>query len=293
MVERALQLGSKTRIRPNPSQIENVPLGFQSGGAAMTRSVIDCQRVCAGLRTEDYRVVRSVVLANQKGGVGKTTTAVHLAHGFALAGRRVALLDLDPQGNATVALQGMESGLDRNGFELLTSIAEGFWLLPSSGAAATPERAATLDAAKLRSLVAELAPKVDWLVVDCPPRMDEWGWAGVQLCDHVVVPVQAEFFAMHGLSQMLASIEAIATEFPGKASLRGVLLTMVDAEEPVALEILEDLRRNLGPLVLDSVIFRDASLVEAASHGKSVFVHSPWSKSALCYAELVKELIDG
>jgi chromosome partitioning protein len=187
----------------------------------------------------------------------------------------------------------MESGLDRNGFELLTSIAEGFWLLPSSGAAATPERAATLDAAKLRSLVAELAPKVDWLVVDCPPRMDEWGWAGVQLCDHVVVPVQAEFFAMHGLSQMLASIEAIATEFPGKASLRGVLLTMVDAEEPVALEILEDLRRNLGPLVLDSVIFRDASLVEAASHGKSVFVHSPWSKSALCYAELVKELIDG
>jgi chromosome partitioning protein len=123
--------------------------------------------------------------------------------------------------------------------------------------------------------------------------MDEWGWAGVQLCDHVVVPVQAEFFAMHGLSQMLASIEAIATEFPGKANLRGVLLTMVDSEEPIALEILEDLRRNLGSLVLDSIIFRDASVVEAASHGKSVFVHSPWSKSALCYAELVKELIDG
>lgn len=237
--------------------------------------------------------MRSVVLANQKGGVGKTTTAVHLAHGFALAGRRVVLLDLDPQGNATVALQGMESDLDGNEFELLVQVAEGFWLLPSSGAVSTPERTATIDAGKLRSLVTELEPRVDWLVVDCPPRMDEWGWAGVQICDHVVVPVQAEFFAMHGLSQMLASIEAIATEFPGKAGLRGVLLTMVDAAEPVALEILEDLRRNLGHLVLDSVIFRDASLVEAASHGKSVFVHSPWSKSALCYAELVKELIDG
>jgi len=231
------------------------------------------------------------VLANQKGGVGKTTTAVHLAHGFALAGRRVVLLDLDPQGNATVALQGMEQGVDESGFELLVQVAEGFWLLPSSAAGA--ERTVTIDAGKLRSLVAGLEPKVDWLVVDCPPRMDEWGWAGVQLCDHVVVPVQAEFFAMHGLSQMLASIEAIAAEFPGKASLRGVLLTMVDPEEPVALEILEDLRRNLGPLVLDSIIFRDASLVEAASHGKSVFAHSPWSKSALCYAELVKELIDG
>jgi len=237
--------------------------------------------------------VRSVVLANQKGGVGKTTTAVHLAHGFALAGRRVVLLDLDPQGNATVALQGMESGLDGNGFEFLAQIAEGFWLLPSSGARTAPDRSASIDSRKLRSLVAELEAKVDWLVVDCPPRMDEWGWAGVQLCDHVVVPVQAEFLAMHGLSQMLASIEAIGAEFPGKASLRGVLLTMVDFAEPVALEIIGDLRRNLGPLVLDSIIFRDATLVEAASHGKSVFVHSPWSKSALCYAELVKELIDG
>ena len=184
--------------------------------------------------------MRSVVLANQKGGVGKTTTAVHLAHGFALAGRRVVLLDLDPQGNATVALQGMESGLEVNGLEQLVQIAEGFWLLPSSGARAAPERSLTIDAENLRSLVAEFEPRTDWLVVDCPPRMDEWGWAGVQLCDHVVVPVQAEFFAMHGLSQMLTSIEAIATEFPGKACLRGVLLTMVDSDEPVALEILED-----------------------------------------------------
>ncbi|HEX6812588.1 MAG TPA: ParA family protein [Planctomycetota bacterium] len=236
--------------------------------------------------------MRSVVLANQKGGVGKTTTAVHLAHGFALAGRRVVLLDLDPQGNATVALQGMEANEDEGEFDMLVPVAEGMWLLPSPGTKPA-ERTVTLNAGKLRSLVADLEQSVDWLVVDCPPRMDEWGWAGVQLCDHVVVPVQAEFFAMHGLSQMLASIEAIAAEFPGKANLRGVLPTMVDSAEPVALEVLEDLRRNLGPLVLNSIIFRDASLVEAASHGKSVFVHSPWSKSALCYAELVKELIDG
>lgn len=238
--------------------------------------------------------VRSIVLANQKGGVGKTTTAIHLAHGFALAGRRVVLVDLDPQGNATVALQGMElEGPSEGVFELLSPIAERLWLLPSPGAAAVLDRRATVDIQKLRSLVAEVEPHLDWLIIDCPPRMDEWGWAGVQLCDQVVVPVQAEFFAMHGLSQMLASLESAAAEFPGKAQLRGVLPAMVDLGEPIALEILADLRRNLGPKVLDSIVFRDASLVEAASHGKSVFVHSPWSKSALCYAELAKELIDG
>ena len=134
---------------------------------------------------------------------------------------------------------------------------------------------------------------VDWLVMDCPPRMDAWGWAGIQLSDHVVVPVQAEFFSMHGLSQMLASLEDAARRFPGKARLRGVLPTMVDSGEPIAIEVLEDLRRNLGSSVLQSVIFRDAALVEAASHGKTAFEHCPWSKGSLCYAELTRELMHG
>jgi chromosome partitioning protein len=236
--------------------------------------------------------VRSIVLANQKGGVGKTTTAIHLAHGLCLAGRRVALFDLDPQGNATVALQGMnpEASADLPGLEQL---AAGFWLLPSAGSASTLARGARLDVARLHALVDLVTPQLDWLVVDCPPRMDEWGWAGVQIAEQVLVPVQAEFFAMHGLSQMLATLEAAAIEFPGKAVLRGVLPTMVDAREPIATEVLEDLRKNLGTRLLDTVILRDAGLVEAASFGLSVFQHLPFSKGALCYAELVKELIDG
>jgi chromosome partitioning protein len=105
--------------------------------------------------------------------------------------------------------------------------------------------------------------------------------------------VQAEFFAMHGLSQMLATLDAAAREFPGRASLRGVLPTMVDTREAIAGEVLEDLRKNLGARLLDSVILRDPSLVEAASFGVSVFHHLPFSKGALCYVDLVKELIDG
>ena len=203
--------------------------------------------------------MESLVLANQKGGVGKTTTAIHLAHGLALTGARVALFDLDPQGNATVAMQGMIQD-DVEGQEILVSLGKDFWLLPSPGARAVLEHKVTVDVNKLQGLVDSLKDSLDWLVVDCPPRMDEWGWAGLQLCDQVIVPVQAEFFAMHGLSQMLASL---------------------------------DLARNLGDQVLNSMILRDSHLVEAASHGKTGFQHCPWSEGALCYAELIKEIIDG
>lgn len=238
--------------------------------------------------------MRSIVLANQKGGVGKTTTAIHLAHGLALAGKRVALFDLDPQGNATVAMQAITSEADFDAdLEGLTKLDDRLWLLPSPGDGSTLARNATIDISRLKDLVDRLSDRLDWLVVDCPPRMDEWGWAGVQIAEHVLVPVQAEFFAMHGLSQMLASLEAASAEFPGKAILRGVLPTMVDLREPVTLEILEDLRKNLGDRLLKSVILRDTCVVEAASFGQSVFQHSPFSKSAFCYAELVKELVDG
>jgi chromosome partitioning protein len=238
--------------------------------------------------------VRSIVLANQKGGVGKTTTAIHLAHGFALAGRKVLLMDLDPQGNATVAVQGMRTDSEQKApQEWMTPVAERFWLVPSAGGEAVASGEATLDTERLKAVVGELEGEIDVLVVDCPPRMDEWGWAGVQLCEEVIVPVQAEFFSMHGLSQMMASLEEAARRYPGKGKLRGVLPTMVDTKEEIATEVLEDLRSNLGELLLDSVIFRDSSLVEAASHGQSVFVHSPWSKGALCYTELVQEIMNG
>ncbi|MFO1076537.1 MAG: ParA family protein [Planctomycetota bacterium] len=240
--------------------------------------------------------VRSLVLANQKGGVGKTTTAVHLAHGLALSGRKVALFDLDPQGNATVAIQNMEGGSEgegEGGLGILAPVAENLWLLPSPGADHLVEPEVSVDTRRLQDLVEELSSTLDWLIVDCPPRLDAWGMAGLVLGDEVLVPVQAEFFAIHGLSQMLQALEATASRLPGKARLRGVLATMVDAQEPVTLEVVEDLRRNLGPVVLQTLVLRDSHLVEAASHGKTGFLHCPWARGTLCYSELVKELLDG
>ena len=236
--------------------------------------------------------MRSVALANQKGGVGKTTTAIHLAHGLALKGEKVALFDLDPQGNATVAVQNMS--VAEGDSELLRQVTEHLWLLGSPGASQPVGQDVHVDVDRLKNLVRKLAQSgFEWLIVDCPPRMDAWGWAGIQICEQVLVPVQAEFFAMHGLSQMLGTLEEGRRTFPGSCTLMGVLPTIVDNRYQVCREVVEDLRRNLGPAVMESTILRDPMLVEAASHGETVFQYSPGCKAAFCFGELIREVSNG
>jgi chromosome partitioning protein len=239
--------------------------------------------------------VRSVALANQKGGVGKTTTAVHLGHGLALAGARVVLLDLDPQGNASLAVEAMarDSSVTSGPLSWMRQLEERFWILQSPGARRNLDRNADLDTEALAAMVEMLEDQVDWLLVDCPPRMDRWGWAGLRLCKEVLIPVQAEFFAMQGLTRMMETLEAAAKEYPGHAQLMGVLVTMLDLREPIAVEVLRDLRANLGPLLMHSYIFRDSQLVEAASHGTSIFEYNLFSRAALSYADLVREVLHG
>lgn len=239
--------------------------------------------------------MRSLALANQKGGVGKTTTAIHLAHGLAMAGARVALFDLDPQGNASVAVQGMEvpSTETEGPLSWMRQMGPSWWLMPSPGAERNLGRDARLDTDGLVALASQLEGQLDWLVVDCPPRMDQWGWAGLRLCREVLVPVQAEFFSMQGLSHMMQTLEQARREYPGRATLHGVLVTMLDAAEPIAREIVGDLRDNLGPDLLQTLIFRDPRLVEAASHGRTLFEYDIFSKGARSYGELVREVMHG
>ncbi len=243
--------------------------------------------------------VRSIALANQKGGVGKTTTAVHLAHGLALAGFVVVLIDLDPQGNATLGLEGMLDD-SRNvsdpesPFAALQALQDGLWVLPSPGARRNIDRGTVPDTRKLLALRDALAEAgMDWLIVDCPPRMDAWGWAGLEICEQVLLPVQSEFFAMHGLSQMIQTLRAARRQFPGRAELLGVLPTMVDLRESITHEVLANLHRNLGDKLLESLIFRDLTFVEAASHGQTLFRYRLDSKGSLAYGELVREVLHG
>ncbi len=243
--------------------------------------------------------MRSVALANQKGGVGKTTTAIHLAHGLAMAGESVVLLDLDPQGNATLAVQGMtpaegSEAKAEGPFLALRQLQERLWILPSPGADRSLSRDANLDVDALAKLADSLGKAgTDWLVVDCPPRMDQWGWAGLRLCKEVLVPVPAEFFPMHGLSRMMETLELARKEFPGQAGLMGVLVTMLDQRESISSEVLADLRSNLGSTLMDAIIYRDSQLVEAASYGKTIFEYNIFSKGARSYGELVREVIHG
>ena len=231
--------------------------------------------------------------------MGKTTTAVHLAHGLALAGQRVVLLDLDPQGNATLAMHGMPELAETvpeqgSPFAPMRRLLEGLWVLPSPGARRNLARNVRLDTEGLARLATGLEQQgVNWLLVDCPPRMDQWGWAGLQLCREVLVPVQAEFFAMHGLSQMMRTLEEARAEFPGRGQLLGVLVTMLNTREPITLDVLEDLRANLGLSLLETTIYRDAQIVEAASHGKTLFEYNLFSKGARSDGELVREVIYG
>lgn len=235
-------------------------------------------------------MVRALALANQKGGVGKTTTAVHLGHGLALAGLRVAVFDLDPQGNATLAMQEMASPDDA--MAPLMGLSERLWILPSAGVhrAIAPTEELNMDA--LEQLRAELEPALDVLLVDCPPRMDAWGWAGLRLCSQVLVPVQAEFFAMHGLTRMLDTLDMAREQGNGQSELLGVFISMFDPREQIALDVRADLQTNLGESLLESVVVRDPQFIEAASHGRTLFDYNPLAKGVRGYASLVREVLD-
>lgn len=243
--------------------------------------------------------MRSIALANQKGGVGKTTTAVHLAHGIALTGASVVLLDLDPQGNATLGVEGMlreeaDVADESHPFSVLSALQDGLWLLPSPGARRNIDRNIVPDTKRLVSLSEALESEgVQWLIVDCPPRMDAWGYAGLQLCREVILPVQAEFFAMHGLSQMIQTLRSARKQYPGRAELLGVLPTMADRRESITAEVLANLARTLGNGLMKCTVSRDPTFVEAASHGQTLFSYRPDTKGALAYAELVREVIHG
>jgi len=235
--------------------------------------------------------VRALALANQKGGVGKTTTAIHLGHALALSGLRVAIFDLDPQGNATLALQqAIEQGTSDDAPAPLVSAGDGLWILPSAGAERAIAPSEELDVEGLEALRASLEASVDVLLVDCPPRMDSWGWAGLRLCEMVLVPVQAEFFAMHGLTRMIDTLDLAREETHARSELLGVFVTMFDHREQIAVDVRADLQRNLGSMLLDTVVVRDPQFIEAASHGVSLFDYNPLAKGVRCYASLAREL---
>jgi chromosome partitioning protein len=247
-----------------------------------------------------------IACANQKGGVGKTTTVVNLAAYLALDGHRVLVVDLDPQANATSGL-----GFDRSAphSSIYPALVEGahvleltrqtpidnLVLIPSARDLAGAEVELVSVADRERRLGRALAPAVeafDYVLLDCPPAVGLLTVNALAAADAVLVPIQCEYYALEGLSQLLATIDLVRDHLNPGLRLAGVLLTMFDARTTLSGDVAREVRGYLGKSVFRTVIPRSVRLAEAPSHGRPVVRYSPESRGALAYQQLAAEVVE-
>jgi len=229
--------------------------------------------------------MQSMCISNQKGGVGKTTTAIHLALGAAWAGLHVLLCDLDAQANATSGL-GLSPPSSPLPPRPQPSGREGLEVLALGRYLQRPER-------DVRSLLRSALPEggFDLAFFDCPPAFGPATDAGLDLADSVVVPIQCEYFAMEGLTQILSSIRASEGRRGRPLRLLGILLTLYNPAEAVSVEVAEEVRRNFPDAVFSPRIERDARFVEASSFGKALYEYDLSSPGAWDYLVLTREVL--
>jgi chromosome partitioning protein len=244
-------------------------------------------------------------VANQKGGVGKTTTAVNLAACVAEAGYGTLLLDLDPQCNATVAL-GLPRGHEHNTYTcLLGSSRVDQAAVPSAVAnlavvPSTPDLAgATVELPRMagseRRLGEAIAPiqdRYEYVILDCPPSLGPLSVNALVAADRVIVPVQAEYLALEGLAQFLDTLSLIQRELNPRLEIAGMLLTMHDGRTRLAQDVEEELRRHFPSLVMRTVIPRNVRIGEAPSYGRPVIHHDPHCAGSDAYFEMAKEVAE-
>ena len=248
---------------------------------------------------------RILAIANQKGGVGKTTTAINLGAALAARGRRVTIVDLDPQGNASTGL-----GIDRDrrrvtSYDLLledAALPEASVSLPTPNLELVPATAdlssadvEMLQGARrtqyLRSALLRSAPQRDIVLLDCPPALGLLTLNALVAAHGVLVPLQSEFFALEGLSQLLLTIREVRQSANPHLRLEGIVLTMFDARNKLSRQVEEDARTHLGDLVFETRIPRNVRLSEAPSHAQSVLDYDPASRGAIAYRALAGELL--
>ena len=247
---------------------------------------------------------RIVSLVNQKGGVGKTTTAVSLAVALARRGQRVLLVDLDPQANATSALGVLRSDrpgvydalLDETPIDdcIVRVEAEGVDLVPSSAELSGAEVELVPVLARERRLVNALQPvreRYDWVLIDCPPSLGLLTINALTASDSVIIPVQCEYMALEGLSRLMETLELVRRNLNPGLYILGVILTMFDPRTRLAQQVVDEVRGHF-PQTFATIIPRSVRLSEAPSHGQSIFRYDPGGRSAAAYEAVASELLE-
>jgi len=247
-----------------------------------------------------------IAVVNQKGGVGKTTTAINLGSYLASNGKFVLLVDLDPQSNATSGLGIDSRDLEVGTYEILLgekslrdviipTQVEGLKLAPSTQALA----GAAVDLVdmdrrehRLSDALLEVRNDFDYIIIDCPPSLGLLTINGLVAVDKVLIPVQAEYYALEGLSQLLRTIGMVRQALKPELEILGAVLTMYDGRNRLSTDVMAELHRFFPDRVFKSVIPRNVRLAEAPSFGRPIMEYDPWSKGAKAYERLAKEILD-
>lgn len=250
-------------------------------------------------------VGKVIAIANQKGGVGKTTTSVNLGACLAYIGKKVLLVDIDPQGNATSGVGIEKADVDQCVYDVLVddvetsqvirpTAVENLYSIPATIqlAGAEIELVPTISReVRLKRALEKVIDEFDYILIDCPPSLGLLTLNALTAADSVLIPVQCEYYALEGLSQLLNTVRLVQKHLNNDLKVEGVLLTMLDARTNLGIQVIDEVKKYFQDKVYKTIIPRNVRLSEAPSHGEPIIVYDPKSRGAEVYLDLAKEVV--
>ena len=251
-------------------------------------------------------MAKVIAIANQKGGVGKTTTAVNLSSCLAYKGKRVVIIDIDPQGNTTSGLGIDKKTIEKSIYEvlindekienaLMKTVIENLFICPSNIqlVGAEVELVSVISReTRMKVSIADIRSKYDYILMDCPPSLGLLTLNALTAADTILVPIQCEYYALEGLSQLMNTVKLVQRHLNPALDVEGVVLTMFDARTNLSMQVVEDVKKYFRNKVYRTVIPRNVRLSEAPSFGLPIILYDPKSKGAECYLDLAQEVIN-
>ncbi|ABK88151.1 chromosome segregation ATPase [Bacillus thuringiensis str. Al Hakam] len=272
----------------------------------VTINVIVIRNMIERLKVGDI-MGKIIAIANQKGGVGKTTTSVNLGAGLAQVGKKVLLVDIDAQGNATTGVGIEKSELDQCIYNVLVEDADVQGVIQKTATENLDVLPATIQLAgaeielvptisrevRLQRALQPVRNEYDYIIIDCPPSLGLLTINALTAADSVIIPVQCEYYALEGLSQLLNTVRLVQKHLNKNLAIQGVLLTMLDARTNLGIQVIDEVKKYFRDKVYRSIIPRNVRLSEAPSHGKPIMQYDAKSRGAEVYIDLAEEVIAG